>query len=71
MNSRFDVYGVCKCARISDGSCKQCSACDCCNFFSAPLEDCLPFIPYGYHVGVSPYGGIELRSNLAFRSRYM
>lgn len=71
MASRFDMYGVCKCTHISDGSCKQCSACDCCDFFSPQHEVCLSGVPYGYHVGVSPYGGIELRSNLAFRNRYM
>lgn len=33
MGSRFDNKGVCLCDRITDGTCKQCSACDCCTFF--------------------------------------
>lgn len=33
MESRFDSNGKCKCAFISNGTCTQCSLCDCCQLF--------------------------------------
>lgn len=30
---RFNVDGSCKCERIENRSCKQCSACDVCGYF--------------------------------------
>lgn len=53
---RFDSKGACLCAHISEGTCKQCSACDCCDFFrmrSSDLSNEFSGVPVGdgYYIG--------------------
>ena len=32
--NRFDACGICKCDHIKEGTCKQISCCDCCEFYT-------------------------------------
>ena len=60
---RFNANGVCKCARIKAGTCKQCIVCDCCEYFI--MSDNKPLF-YGNIPGTHFWGG-QIRNNAAWR----
>lgn len=57
---RFNANGSCRCERIVGGECRQCSACDECDFFVANITP----IPYTYM-----WGG-EMRDSFPHGARY-
>lgn len=64
-HNRFYDNDVCKCMHIQDGSCKQCSACTDCEYFSAPLQTKCDssYLPFpGFHV----WGG-QFRNDAMWR----
>lgn len=48
---RFYSDGVCKCDRINDGACRQCSCCDCCDLYTHKETDICSFYPTQYMWG--------------------
>ena len=61
---RFDAKGVCKCAHIKTGTCKQCSVCDCCEYFV--MSDNNSLSNYGNIPGSHFWGG-QVRNNAVWR----
>lgn len=56
-NERFDTKGNCKCAHITEGTCKQCSVCDCCEYYKIDLQKIQPAQNVGIVVGNGFYSG--------------
>ena len=52
-----------ECARIQEGTCKKCSACEKCKFYKEPQDQYL--LPYGYGM----WGG-QIRDMLPHGKRY-
>ena len=63
-NNRFDAKGVCKCNHIKDGTCKQCSVCDCCEYYvtSERKSSC-----YDGNIPGCHFWGGQVRNNAAWR----
>lgn len=61
---RFNANGVCKCAHIKAGTCKQCIACDCCEYFV--MSDNNSLFNYGNIPGTHFWGG-QVRNNVTWR----
>ena len=49
--NRFKLSGACKCVHIKDGSCKQCTACDSCEFYVREYDETLHLSPHEYFWG--------------------
>ena len=66
-NNRFDEKGACKCRHIKDGHCKQCTACDRCEYYITSENKhlcCNDNIP-GCH-----FWGGQVRDNAAWRKMW-
>lgn len=50
-SNRFDTKGNCKCVHITEGTCKQCSVCDCCEHYKVDLQKIQPVRNVGVTVG--------------------
>lgn len=53
-NSKRFENGKCKCARIADGTCKQCTVCYWCEYYKEPVKQVLQS---GIVVGNGFYSG--------------
>ena len=56
-NNRFDTKGNCNCVHITEGTCKQCTVCDCCEYYKVDINKIEPVQNMGKIVGNGFYVG--------------